>query len=138
MKRPLHKNVKVKRGAHGLGLFATGPLKKGEVIAEYWGEIITEEEADRRGGKYLFELEKHMAIDGKSRKNVARYINHSCSPNCEPLEEEKRQRVFIIAKRNIKPGEEFGYDYGREYWDEHIKPIGCRCGCGGKGPKRWR
>jgi len=137
MKRQLHKNIKVKRGAHGLGLFAAGPIKKAAVIAEYWGEIITEEEADRRGGKYLFELDKKMAIDGKSRKNVARYINHSCSPNCEPEEDEKR-RVFIIAKRDIKPGEEFGYNYGREYWDAHIKPIGCRCGCGGKGPKRWR
>jgi SET domain-containing protein len=137
MKRPLHKNVKVKRGAHGLGLFAIGPIKSGAVVAEYWGEIITEEEADNRGGKYLFELDKHMAIDGKSRKNVARYINHSCSPNCEPQEDEKR-RILIVAKRYIKPGEEFGYNYGKEYWDAHIKPIGCRCGCGGVGPKRWR
>jgi SET domain-containing protein len=137
MKRPLHKNVKVRRGAHGLGLFATGPIKKSTVVAEYWGEIITEEEADRRGGKYLFELDKHMAIDGKSRKNVARYINHSCSPNCEPQEDEKR-RIVIVAKRHISAGEEFGYNYGKEYWIEHIKPIGCRCGCLGKGPKRWR
>jgi SET domain-containing protein len=138
MKRLVNKYVKVKRGAHGLGLFATGPIKKAAMVVEYWGKIITEEEADCRGGKYLFELGKHMAIDGKSRKNVARYINHSCSPNCEPLEDEKQQRVFIVARRNIKPGEEFGYNYGKEYWDEHIGPIGCRCGCGGKGPKRWR
>jgi SET domain-containing protein len=138
MKRLLHKNVKVKRGAHGLGLFATGSIKKAAVVAEYWGKIITEEEADRRGGKYLFELEKHMAIDGKSRNNVARYVNHSCSPNCEPQEHEKQQRVFIVTKRGIKPGEEFGYNYGKEYWNEHIRPIGCRCGCGGKGSKRWR
>jgi hypothetical protein len=138
MKRLLNQNVKVKRGAHGLGLFATGPIKKAAIIAEYWGRIITEEEADRCAGKYLFELEKNMAIDGKSRKNIARYINHSCSPNCEPQEHVKPQRVFIVAKRDIKPGEEFGYNYGKEYWDEHIKPIGCRCGCGGKGPKRWR
>ncbi|HEU0163229.1 MAG TPA: SET domain-containing protein [Rhizomicrobium sp.] len=138
MKRQLHKNVKVKRGAHGLGLFAIGPVKKGEVVAEYWGPVITEEEANRTGGKYLFELDNNMAIDGKSRKNVARYINHSCSPNCEPIQHEKAQRVFIHARRAIKAGEEFGYDYGKAYWDEHIKPIGCRCGCGGKGPKRWR
>src|SRR6218665_299736 len=98
MKRQLHKNVKVKRGAHGLGLFATGPIKKGETIAEYWGKIITEEEANRIGGTYLFELDKDMAMDGKGRKNVARYINHSCSPNCEPLEDDN-QRVFIVAKR---------------------------------------
>jgi SET domain-containing protein len=138
MKRLVHKNVKVQRGAHGLGLFAIGPVVKGEVVAEYWGEIVTEETMIRSRGKYFFELENHMAINGKSRKNMARYINHSCSPNCEPQENEKQQRVFIVAKRNIKAGEEFGYDYGREYWDEHIKPIGCRCGCGGNGPRRWR
>ena len=107
------------------------PIKKAEVVAEYWGPIITEAELQRRRGKYFFELENQLAIDGKGRKNVARYINHSCSPNCEPQENVKQQRVFIIARRAVKPGEEFGYDYGREYWDEHIKPIGCRCGCGG-------
>ena len=137
MKRLLHKNVKVKRGAHGLGLFAVGPVKKAEVVAEYWGEIIPEAQMKRSRGKYFFELDGHLAIDGKSRKNVARYINHSCSPNCEP-EEHEGHRVFIVARRNIKPGEEFGYSYGREYWDTYIKPIGCCCGCGGKGPKRWR
>jgi SET domain-containing protein len=138
MKRLVHKNVKVKRGAHGLGLFATGPVMKGEVVAEYWGEIVTEEEMIRSKGKYFFELEWGNAIDGKGRKNMARYINHSCSPNCEPEEKEAQQRIFIVAKRAIKAGEEFGYDYGRHYWEEYIKPIGCRCGCGGKGSKRWR
>jgi len=137
MKRKIHKNVIVKRGAHGLGLFATDIVKKGSVVAEYWGDIITEDEANKRGGKYLLEIDKNMAIDGKGRKNIARYINHSCFPNCES-QEWGRQRVYIIAKRNIKPGEEFGYDYGKDYWDEYIKPIGCRCGCGGKGRKSWR
>jgi SET domain-containing protein len=130
--------VKVRRGVHGLGVFATGPIRKGELIAEYWGEVITEDEANRRGGKYLFELEKKMVIDGKTRANLARYVNHSCTPNAEPEEDEEEQRVFILAKRDIKEGEEIGYDYGKEYWEEHIKPIGCRCGCGGKGPKKWR
>lgn len=138
VKRLLHKNICVKRGAHGLGLFATGPIKKGAVVAEYWGPVITDEEVKHRRGKYFFELQNNLAIDGKSRKNIARYINHSCTPNCEPMEDEKQQRIFILAKRNIQPGEELGYNYGKEYWDEHIKPIGCRCGCGGKGPKRWR
>lgn len=138
MKRQLHKNVKVKRGAHGLGLFASGPVEKGAVVAEYCGPVVTEEEADRIAGRYLFELENNMAIDGKSRNNLARYINHSCFPNCEPIEDVNKQRVFIKAKRAIKAGEEFGYSYGKEYWVEHIKPIGCRCGCGGKGPKRRR
>jgi len=138
MKRILHKNIKVKRGAHGLGLFAAGIIKKGEVVAEYWGEVITEEEANRRGGKYLFELEHEMAIDGKTRANIARYINHSCLPNCEPEEDVERRRVYIKARRNIKDGEELGYNYGKEYWVSHIKPLKCRCGCKGRGPARWR
>lgn len=138
MKRLLHENVCVKRGAHGLGLFATGPVKKGAVVAEYWGPIVTEAEMRRSRGKYFFELESGMAIDGKSRSNFARYINHSCTPNCEPTENVAQQRIFIRAKRNIRLGEEFGYDYGREYWEVHIKPIGCRCGCGGQGPRTWR
>jgi hypothetical protein len=138
MKRALHKNVMVKRSAYGLGLFATGPVKKHEIVAEYWGPIVTDAQLEKSNGKYFFEIENGLAIDGKSRKNMARYINHSCKPNCEPHENVKQQRVFIRARRAIKAGEEFGYDYGREYWDEYIKPIGCRCGCGGKGPKRWR
>jgi SET domain-containing protein len=138
VKRLLHKNVTVKRGAHGLGLFASGPVRKGETVAEYWGPVITEAEVIPHRGKYLFQLENGMAIDGKGRGNVARYINHACFPNCEPVENQEQQRVFILAGRDIKPGEEFGYDYGKEYWDEYIKPIGCRCGCNGQGPKRWR
>ena len=122
IKRLLHKNVAVRRGAHGLGLFATGPIEKGAVVAEYWGPVITDEELQRRRGKYFFELENNLAIDGKGRGNVARYINHSCTPNCEPMEDVKQKRIFILARRNIKPGEEFGYDYGKEYWDEYIKP----------------
>jgi SET domain-containing protein len=138
IKRLLHQNVVLKRGVHGLGLFANGPIRKGEVVAEYWGEIVPEKEMLRSSGKYLFQLDDGMAIDGKSRANMGRYVNHSCSPNCEPQEDEKQQRVFIVAIRRIRKGEEFGYDYGKEYWDEHIKPLGCRCGCGGKGLKRWR
>lgn len=138
MKRLVHPNVKVRRGAHGLGLFATGLVKKGEVVAEYWGELVTDEKVIRASGRYFFEIANGMAIDGKSRKNMARYINHSCMPNCEPEEDEEAQRIFVVARRNVKAGEEFGYDYGKEYWDKYIRPIGCRCGCGGKGPKRWR
>ena len=136
MKRLLHPNAKVKRAAHGLGLFAAGPVKKGDVVAEYWGPIVSQEEMIRSRGKYFFELDDHTAIQGGGRGNVARYINHACLPNCTP--QEKNRRVFIVARRDIKPGEEFGYNYGRDYWQEYIAPIGCRCGCGGKGPKRWR
>lgn len=140
MRRPKprapHTRLAVRRGVSGLGLFATADIPKGTFLIEYWGEIISNEEADRRGGKYLFELEGDSTIDGSTRRNIARYVNHSCTPNAEPEEDEGR--VFISARRAIKAGEEIGYDYGKSYWDEHIKPHGCRCGCGGKGRARWR
>ena len=63
-----------------------------------------------------------MAIDGKGRQNMARYINHSCSPNCEP-EEDEEQRIFIVARRNIKAGEQFGYDYGRNIGTSIYGPL---------------
>ena len=117
----------VKRSSAGLGLFAGEPIKKGARIIEYIGEKITADEANRRGGKYLFEINDRWTIDGTTRKNTARYINHACkgADNCEA--EEDRGRIFILAKKNIAPGEELVYDYGEEYFDEHIKPFGCRC-----------
>jgi SET domain-containing protein len=117
----------VRRSKAGLGLFATQPLKKGDFIIEYTGERISEEEANRRGGKYLFTLTTDWTIDGKGRDNIARYINHSCTPNAEAELDEDELRVRIFAKKKILPGEEIQYDYGSEYWDEHIKPYGCRC-----------
>lgn len=120
------KELKVKRGINGLGLFTTVPISKGDCIIEYIGPILTtDEQVNERGGQYLFEVSKNKTIDGSVRSNTARYINHSCRPNCEP--EIKKGRVFIYAKRAIKPGEELFYDYGKSFWNEYIKPKGCRC-----------
>ena len=118
-------DIAVKRGINGLGLFAKVPMKKGDCIIEYIGEIINEAEANNRAGRYLFQTSKDRHIDGTTRKNIARYANHSCRPNAEV--DIIRGRVFIYAKKKILPGEEILYDYGKEYWDEHIKPKGCRC-----------
>ena len=74
----------VKRSSAGLGLFAAKAFKRGERIIEYTGEKISEDEANDRGGKYLFELNERWTIDGKGRENTARYINHSCKPNAYP------------------------------------------------------
>lgn len=117
--------LKVRRGVDGLGLFTDGVIVKGMYIIEYWGPILTDEEVELRGGKYLFEIKKNKTIDGTHRINTARYLNHSCRPNCEV--EIKKERVLIYAKRAIKPAEELCYDYGKEYWNEYIKPKGCRC-----------
>ena len=64
-------------------------------------------------------------IDGWNKKNLARYINHSCRPNCEI--QIRKGRVFVMAKRPIKPSEELAYYYGEEYVEQGIKPIGCKC-----------
>tara|TARA_B100000508_G_scaffold105538_1_gene83724 strand:+ start:12680 stop:13078 length:399 start_codon:yes stop_codon:yes gene_type:complete len=117
----------VKRSSAGLGLFAAAPFKKDECVIEYTGEFISADEANRRGGKYLFELNDTWAIDGKGRENIARYINHSCKPNCEPILSHNEKQVHIHAKRNIKTGEELTYYYGKDYFNRIIKPAGCRC-----------
>jgi SET domain-containing protein len=117
----------VKRSKAGLGLFAKTAFKRRDFIIEYTGEHISQEEADRRGGKYLFTVTDDVTIDGKGRKNTARYINHSCDPNAEAERDEDELKIRIYARRRIEPGEEILYDYGSEYWDTHIKPYGCRC-----------
>jgi uncharacterized protein len=126
MKKTAKKYI-VKRSRAGLGLYATASFKRGEFIIEYTGEHITTDEADKRGGLYLFILDKKTTIDGKSRANTARYINHSCKPNAEAEVDEDEQKVRILAKKTIEPGEEITYDYGKEYWKEYIEPKGCKC-----------
>jgi hypothetical protein len=121
------KKVHVKRSSAGLGLFAAAPFLKGELVIEYTGEVITDAEAQRRGGKYLFELNDEWTIDGTGRQNIARYINHSCKPNCYPELSEDEKQVFIYAKRKIAPGEELTYNYGTDYFKRVIRPLGCRC-----------
>jgi uncharacterized protein len=115
----------VKRSYAGKGLFATRPYKKGERVIEYVGRTISKEEEFTSRSKYLFEVSKGRTIDGRPSVNIAGYINHSCRPNCEPVI--WRGRIFIKTIKGVKPGEEFTYDYGKEYFDEHIKPHGCRC-----------
>ncbi len=123
MKSPLV----IKRGTHGLGLFTTINFKKGDLVTEYTGEKITVEEANRRGGQYLFELNDAWTVDGKERTNFSRYINHSCAPNCYPEIDETEEHIFIYAKRAIKVGEELTYNYGKEFFNVHIKSKPCRC-----------
>ncbi|MBP9710726.1 MAG: SET domain-containing protein-lysine N-methyltransferase [Candidatus Pacebacteria bacterium] len=117
--------LQVKRSKTGKGLFANTAIPRGACIIEYTGRVVSEAKQARMSGKYLFEVSKKVTIDGNIPSNKARYINHSCAPNCEA--DGPSGKVFILALRNIKPGEELTYDYGEEYFDEHIKPKGCRC-----------
>jgi uncharacterized protein len=119
------REFRVGKSSAGLGLFATRDFKKGERIIEYVGRLLSEKEADDSNSSYLFEITKKKVIDGAARTNTARYINHSCKPNCEP--NIVKGRVFIDSIKRIKAGEEFTYDYGEEYFNDIIKPKGCRC-----------
>jgi len=123
--RDIRRSLVVKKSHSGLGLFTKEPIEKGGLVVEYFGDILTGKQADEKGGKYLFETNSNRYVDGASRKNIARYINHSCKPNCEV--DIRRGRIYVFAKRNIRAGEELDYDYGTEYCAEHIKPFGCRC-----------
>jgi len=109
----------------GLGLFADADIKKGEFIIEYTGELISSAEADKRLTKYLFEVNEWYTIDGATRENTARYMNHLCKPNVEA--EIEAGQINFYALRDIQAGEELGYDYGKEYFNEFIKPHGCAC-----------
>ena len=122
---------------HNKGIFARKDIAEGTLIIEYVGEKITKKESERRaeivlnkskddethGAVYLFELNKRYDIDGNVEYNTARYINHSCDPNCET--ENRRGHIWIVALRDIEKGEELSYNYGYGYedYEEHI----CRC-----------
>jgi SET domain-containing protein len=124
--KPGRFDLRIKRSPTGLGLFTYDRVKKGACVIEYKGRRISEKEQFETNSKYLFEVSKKITIDGASRQNKARYINHACLPNCEI--EIYRGHVYVMAKKNIKAGEELTYDYDKEYWEEYIKPKGCRCG----------
>lgn len=116
----------VKRTRTGLGLFATRLIPKGKRIIEYLGPYMPNDEVDKSNRKYFFGVNKKWSIDGSPRDNIARYINHSCRPNAEAFVSQ-RKRVWIWSRKNIKPGEEITYDYGKEYFEGIIEPMGCQC-----------
>jgi hypothetical protein len=123
------KPYRIGRSPTGLGLFATKPIKKGTQIIEYFGPLLDcrNEKDDAVENKYLFQINGRWTIDGSVRRNVARYINHACRPNAESDVQERKRKVFIRAIKNIAEGEEINYDYGKEYFNEYLKPIGCKC-----------
>ncbi|HTE39714.1 MAG TPA: SET domain-containing protein-lysine N-methyltransferase [Steroidobacteraceae bacterium] len=123
---------------HGSGVRAAVPIKKGSRVIEYLGERVSHPEADRRydlkgaddGHTFLFIAGPRVVIDAGVNGNEARFINHSCAPNCETVIE--NSRVFIEAIRSIQPGDELGYDY-QLTWESTDDPVelenyACRCG----------
>ncbi len=118
--------VREGRPGTGLGLFARKDIRKGLFILEYTGKKIAAKVADASPSRYLFEIDDTWTIDGKDESNTARYINHACLPNTEAEIEDGH--INIYALRDIHEGEEITIDYGDEYFDEFIKPVGCKCG----------
>jgi SET domain-containing protein len=123
--RDVQVRYEVRRATTGLGLFASRRIPAGRRIVQYVGPILTSEEVERRRGRYFFSIDDEYAIDGSARTNLARYVNHSCRPNAEALVEGRR--IWIWSKRAIEPGEQITIDYGKEYFDDYIKPVGCKC-----------
>jgi SET domain-containing protein len=123
-------------GVHGWGIFARDFIAQDTRVIEYVGERITKAEAQRRedrrlerrgaggdGCVYIFEVNLRYDIDGNVAWNPARHINHSCAPNCEAQSD--RGRIWIVALRDIAPGEELTYDYGFSFTESRHHP--CRC-----------
>lgn len=125
MRKPFRRAYRVARSRTGLGGFATREIQKKELIDRYRGPIIDNKTADERDNRYMFEVNSRWTIDGSSRRNLARYFNHSCRPNAES--DVKGHKVIIVARKKIQPGEEITYDYGKDYFDIFLKPIGCQC-----------
>ena len=143
----MQKYFRKKSGINNLGLFAQGDIKKGEKVIEYKGRKFTHkqvEEDDRFDNSkaiYLFTLNERYVLDGDTKTNTAKYINHSCDPNCEV--DIINGKIWIIAIKDIKKGDELSYDYGFGY-DADFRQFPCKCGskncCGYivRDDQRWR
>ncbi len=132
---------KVKKSkVHGTGVFASENIKKNTKIIQYIGEKVNRSEGNKRSGEriekylnsketgsvYIFELNKKYDIDGSPLYNKARYINHSCDPNCEV--DIIDGKIWISSIKNIKKGDELSYDYGYEFDKEDYTDHKCECG----------
>ena len=112
---------------HGTGIFARGNVPAGTRLLEYVGERVSKEESLRRrktGNFFVFIVTEEFDIDGAVNWNPARFINHSCAPNCEARMEE--ERIWVYALRDIAAGEELTFNYGYDLQDYEEHP--CRCG----------
>ena len=132
---------KVKKSkVHGYGIIASENIDKNTKIIQYIGEKVTKKEGDKRsairirkyinkkneGSVYIFELNKKYDIDGSPLYNKARYINHSCRPNCEV--DIIKNEIWVISIKNIKKGDELNYDYGYPFDKDDYSDHICKCG----------
>jgi len=129
-----------KSNIHGIGIVASQNIKKGTKVIQYLGDKVSKKEGDKRstdriknylhkkneGSVYVFELNSRYDIDGSPLYNKARYINHSCDPNCEV--EIIKNEIWINAIKRIKKGEELSYDYGYAFDSDDFADHICKCG----------
>lgn len=111
---------------HGRGGFARAIIPAGTSVIEYVGERIDKAESNRRcedGNPFIFNINDTWDIDGAVDWNPARFLNHSCSPNCEAQQEE--ERIWIVALRDIAPGEELTFNYGYDLSEWADYPCAC-------------
>ena len=138
--------IEVRRSKiHGSGVFAAKDIKKGEFIIEYKGLLRSHEEVDaaydgedETGHTFLFTLNEDYVLDANIKGNDARWINHSCDPNCDSEHvdaedgDNSKDRIEIKAIRNIKAGEELSYNYGIRLVERHTAKLkklwACLCG----------
>lgn len=130
---------------HGSGVFAAKNIKKGEFIIEYKGLLRSHEEVDaaydgedETGHTFLFTLNDDYVLDANIKGNDARWINHSCDPNCDSEHvdaedgDKRKDRIEIKAIRDIKTGEELSYNYGIRLAERHTPKLkklwACLCG----------
>jgi SET domain-containing protein len=130
---------------HGSGVFAAKNIKKGEFIIEYKGLLRSHEEVDsaydgedETGHTFLFTLNEDYVLDANIKGNEARWINHSCDPNCDSEHvdaedgDKSKDRIEIKAIRDIKTGEELSYNYGIRLTERHTPKLkklwACLCG----------
>ena len=127
MRASINSRFEARASQHGTGdgLFTVVPIKKGAFILEYTGTKIPTATADESESRYLFEIDDIWTLDGPPPENTAGYINHDCHPNVEAEVEDGR--IMIYATRAIQAGEELTIDYDSEYFDEFIRPVGCKC-----------
>ena len=112
---------------HGTGGFACAELPAGARVIEYTGERIDKRESlarCERGEPFIFHLDEQWNLDGNVERNPARFLNHSCAPNCDA--ELIDGRIWIVAQRDIRAGEEITFNYGYDLDDYREHP--CRCG----------
>ena len=128
--RPVARFAVLDSGIHGRGAFAMRGIGSGETLVEYTGELIPKSESAKRcaaGNPFIFAIDDHWDLDGDHPDNPARFLNHSCSPNCEAVL--RGGQVWILALRDLRPGEELTFDYGYDIEDYRDHP--CRCGASG-------